>query len=126
MAVSIAVLQPAKQSSSGREAKDYWENTFRRSLQESSADEGGQREEAEARNKRKGEEEEEKEEKAKNPLKKIEGVGDEAYWSGTRFGGALYVLRKNVILRISVGGPDDQETKIQKSKELGQKAITRL
>jgi hypothetical protein len=66
------------------------------------------------------------EEEKKNPPKKVDGVGDEAYWSGNRFGGALYVLKRNVILRISIGGPDDQETKIEKSKRLAEKALGRL
>ena len=66
------------------------------------------------------------EEQKKNPAKNIEGVGEEAFWSGNGVGGALYVLHKNVIVRISVGGPDDQETKITKSKALAAKAIARL
>jgi len=79
-----------------------------------------QREDGDEKSK-KGEEEEKK-----NPLKKVEGVGEKAFWSGNRFGGALYVLKGDVFIRISVGGPDNEETKIEKSKGLAEKALGRL
>ena len=60
------------------------------------------------------------------PPKKIGGIGEEAFWSGGRFGGALYVLKGDLFIRISVGGPDNEETKIEKSKTLAQKALDRL
>lgn len=40
--------------------------------------------------------------------------------------GALYVFSKNSILRLSLGGPEDEETKIKKLKALAQNAINRL
>ena len=43
-----------------------------------------------------------------------------------RFGGALYVLKKDSLIRISVGGLENEETKINKSKALAQKALQRL
>jgi hypothetical protein len=45
---------------------------------------------------------------------------------GSRIGGALYVLKGNAYLRISIGGPSDQADKIKKSKTLAQKALARL
>ena len=68
---------------------------------------------------------EKEEEGAKEPLK-IEGIGDEAFWTGTRIGGALYVLKGNAYLRISVGGAGDQAAKIEKSKTLAEKVLPRL
>jgi hypothetical protein len=61
----------------------------------------------------------------KEPLK-VEGVGDEAYWTGTRVGGALYVLKGNSYIRISVGGAGDQAAKIEKSKKLAESVLKRL
>src|SRR5438874_5571843 len=118
MSVSLAILQPSSRSTAGSEARDYWENTMRGSAEESAGDtryddEGSRRREK-------------AQEEHKDSAKKIEGVGEEAFWSGNRVGGALYVLRKNVIVRISVGGPEDQETKITRSKALAAKAIGRL
>jgi hypothetical protein len=114
MSVSLAVIRP----STGSEARDYWEKTMGGSSEQSVGE--TQREGIDQKSER-GEEEEKK-----NPPKKIDGVGDEACWSGNRFGGALYVLKRSVILRISIGGPDDQETKIEKSKRLAEKALARL
>jgi hypothetical protein len=61
----------------------------------------------------------------KEPVK-IDGLGDEAFWTGTHIGGALYVLKGNCYLRISVGGAGDQAAKIEKSKALAQKVLARL
>jgi len=58
--------------------------------------------------------------------KKIEGLGDDAYWVGNRFGGTLYVLRGDSFISIGVGGTDDEHTKLEKSKALAQKALQRL
>ena len=53
-------------------------------------------------------------------------IGEEAYWAPNRFGGVFYVLKGDAFISISVGGPDDEETKINKSKALAQKALQRL
>lgn len=65
------------------------------------------------------------EEKESRP-EKISGVGDDAYWEASGIAGALYVLKKDVILRISVGGASDIKTKLEKSKTLAQKALARF
>jgi hypothetical protein len=75
------------------------------------------------RDKKKGGEEEEEE---GIPPQKVSGIGDEAYWTGSRVGGALYVLKGNSYVRISIGGPADQVAKIKKTKALAAKAIARL
>ena len=67
----------------------------------------------------------EPEEKESRP-EKIAGVGEDAYWEASGIAGALYVLKKDVILRISVGGASDIRTKLEKSKTLAQKALARL
>jgi hypothetical protein len=122
--VSLAVTQSDPHSSAKRSPKDFWKKTFGRfegELKESEDDKEKKeslRDQARARG---GEEEE-----ASVPPKKIDGIGEAAYWTGNRFGGALYVLKKDVFIRISVGGPDKEETKIEKSKALAQKALERL
>jgi hypothetical protein len=55
------------------------------------------------------------------PPKKIEGIGDEAFWASNRFGGVLYVLKGDAFISISLGGPDSEQTKIDKSKALAKK-----
>lgn len=63
------------------------------------------------------------EEKESRP-EKVSGVGEDAYWEAS--GIALYVLKKDVILRISVGGASDIRTKLERSKTLAQKAVARM
>ena len=60
------------------------------------------------------------------PPERVRGVGDEAFWTGSRIGGTLYVLKGNSYLRISIGGAADQPTKMKRSKVLAQKAVARL
>jgi hypothetical protein len=120
MSVSLAVIEHNPQDTSAPDAKSYWAESFRRSTGDASDEEKSE----EQKEKRGGAEREEKEKRV--PPKKLNGIGEEAYWSGNRFGGALYVLAKDAIVRISVGGPDNEQTKIDKSKALAQKALSRL
>jgi hypothetical protein len=65
-------------------------------------------------------------EEEKPPPRAIAGVGDEAFWTASGVGGALYVLKGDTYLRISIGGPDEQAARIEKSKALARKALARL
>ena len=41
-------------------------------------------------------------------------------------GGALYVLKNDVFIRISVGGPESEDAKINRCKALAEKALSHL
>jgi hypothetical protein len=69
--------------------------------------------------------EERDEEEAIDPPMRVAGVGDEALWLGNSRGGALFVLKKNKLVRVSVGDAD-AKVQIQKSKMLARKALARL
>lgn len=56
----------------------------------------------------------------------IKGVGEQAYWVGSPMVGALYVLKGNTFLRISVGGVREETARIQKSIALARLALKRL
>ena len=56
----------------------------------------------------------------------VAGVGDAAVWSGNRLAGALYVMKGETIVRVSVGGDAPQEQKIEKAKKLATRALRRL
>jgi hypothetical protein len=104
---SVSLLVAHKGEGAGaRDPKDFWRDTFH---------------ETKAR-----EREEKEEEEESTPPRRIPGIGDEAFWLGSRVGGALYVLKGNAYVRVSIGGPADQATKIAKSKSLAQKALSRL
>ena len=122
--VSLAVTQSDPDSSAKRSPRDFWKETFGRYTGEEKEREEDKvkRESLRDQTHARGEEE------APALPKKISGVGDEAFWFGSRVGGALYVLKKekDVFIRISVGGADNEETKINKSKALAQKALERL
>ena len=68
----------------------------------------------------------EEEEEGGAPPELVKGVGEEAYSVGTAKFGALYVLKGNKILRISVGGAHSQPERIEKMKSLAQYAVGRL
>jgi hypothetical protein len=103
VAVNSIVLTVTRKAEGGRDPIDNWRDIFYR--------------EKESRKKEEGEE--------KKP-ERIDGVGDEAFWEGTRVGGVLYVLKGNSYIRISVGGAGDQAQKIEKSKALAESVLKRL
>jgi len=88
-----------------RDPKQNWQETFHR---DKSAEKG-----------------KEKEKEGGEP-EKIEGLGDEAFWTGSRVGGALYVLKGNSFIRISLGGGGSREEKVEKSKTLAHSVLKRL
>ena len=118
--VSFSVTRRDPDSPNIRRIKDVWKETFSR-YQTQEKEEEGDKEKKESLRQQQGERGEEQ-----APLKKIDGIGDEAYWSAARVVGALYVLKNDAFIRISVGGNDDAETKLNKSKTLAEKALGRL
>jgi hypothetical protein len=110
--ISLSVTQRGD-GPGARDPKEFWRDTFHR---EKDLKKGGERE--------KGREVEQEEKSA--PPKKITGIGEEAFWVGSRVAGALYVLKGHSYVRVSVGGPGDEKSKIGKSKMLAKKVINRL
>ena len=76
--------------------------------------------------KREDREEREEPDEKKNEPRRLAGLGDEAFWVGDPMTGALYVLRGEVFLRVSVGGPRDQLQKIKRARTLATYALKRL
>ena len=111
--VVLTVTQRDAEHPDKRTAKSVWDSMFS--------------EEAREEREKKEEGEREDEEKIAVPTQ-ISGIGDETYWTGARFGGALYVLKKDkdAFMRISVGGGGTVESKIEKSKAIARKALARL
>jgi hypothetical protein len=64
--------------------------------------------------------------KKKEPPKPVAGLGEQAFWVGDPVSGALYVLKGEVFLRVSVGGPPDHTEKIKRSRALALSALKRL
>jgi hypothetical protein len=113
---SISLLVAQKGEGAGaKDPKEFWRDTFHENK-------AGEKEKGRERDKKRGEEEEEE----GAPPQKVTGIGDEAYWTGSRVGGALYVLKGNSYIRLSIGGSANQAARIKKSKALAEKAIARL
>ncbi len=106
--VNLALTVKDPNSKTGLSPREFWERKF-------APQAAG---EAEEKPKDEGEAEEER-----HPPSKIAGVGDDAYWMGRD---ALYVLRGDAYLRLSIGGPDSTETKIEKARKLIAPALVRL
>lgn len=60
------------------------------------------------------------------PARMVEGVGEDAFWTGNERMGALYVLKGSRYLRISVGGSGDSAAKIEKCRALAEAAMKHL
>jgi len=106
--VVLSVTQRDWEHPGEQTPRDFWNRMFHRDKQEKEEREGGREEEEGA------------------AATKIEGLGDEAFWTGARFGGALYVLKDNIFFRISVGGATPEQGKLDNSKALALKALSRL
>jgi hypothetical protein len=125
--VSLSVTRAVSGSSNKTSVSDFWKQRFvnAEKHEEKERDEKereGDREKKESLRQQR----EEREEKEGGSVTKIEGLGDEAFWSGTRVGGALYVLKNQAFVRISLGGADTNEVRIEKAKKLAAKALERM
>jgi len=115
--VSLAVTQSDPASAKARNPKDFWKETFGRYDGKTKEEKGDDEKKESLR---------EQDEEKGRPPKKIEGVGDAAYWTSNRVGGALYVLKNDVYIRVSVGGPESEDALINRCKALAEKALSRL
>ncbi|HEV7893458.1 MAG TPA: hypothetical protein VGP08_22785 [Pyrinomonadaceae bacterium] len=117
--VSLTLTRKSGDAAKGESPREFFLKNF-----------GGEKE--------RGKEEREKEEREKKggarveeeeeglPPTRVRGVGDEAYWVGNDKVGALYVLRGDKFIRVSVGGGDKQDKKIEKAKALAKHALNRI
>jgi hypothetical protein len=116
--VSIAVAGNTRSGGKTVRARAFWRKQFHGRDEPDSERKGKGREAV-----RKGEAGDQEGEAEARPVR---GVGDEAFWSGSRVAGALYVLRGNTFIRVSVGGISDEKERIEKSRRLAVSALARL
>jgi hypothetical protein len=67
-----------------------------------------------------------REEEEKDQPQRVRGLGEEAFWVGNPRLGGLYVLRKDAMLRLAVGGAGSIEGKLRKLRRLARKALPRM
>jgi hypothetical protein len=117
--ISLDVMKP---SGNGGDTAEFWDQRFHKT----DPDENEEATERSEPSKNSAADREAEEEKAKARPLPVSGIGDEAFWTGTQINGSLYIRRGSDIIRISIGGADDQSAKIDKAKSLAEKVITRL
>jgi len=115
--VSAALAMPSSSQSSAITPRKFWQKQFHGLDME--------KDESRVAGETAGKAEPEGEEEARKP-RRIEGLGEEAYWVGTPITGALYVLQGDNFVRISVGGVGEESARIEKSKVLARAAVKRL
>src|SRR5258708_4103330 len=120
--ISLTLTERNPDSKGGEGVRDFWEQTFGKDERKSESERKKERDQEKKKPgaKREGEEEE------SAPLEPVRGVGDEAFWTASRLGGAVYVRTADRFIRISVGGKGDAEAKLKKSKTLAQNALRRM
>jgi hypothetical protein len=106
--ISVAIAGTATSGAARITPREFW----RRQFHPSPRDERDQREGGET--------------EGENRPRAIAGLGDEAFWTGNRIAGALYVLRRDTFVRISIGGIPNERERIEKSKALARAALPRL
>ena len=120
--VSLTLTQKNPGSAEPGGPKEFWERQFGGDEEREKKREEEERERGRGRERGESSEREEEE----RPAQRVEGVGDEAFWAGTQKIGVLYVLKGERFLRVSIGGPDEQQVKVEKMKELAKRALNRL
>ena len=105
----------------GESPREFWKKNFG----------GGKEARGKKEHEKKGERDKERggrveEEEGGLPPTRVSGVGDEAFWVGNDRVGALYVLRGDKFIRVSVGGAGKQDEKIKKTKALAERALKRI
>jgi len=115
--ISMALAVPGKQN-----PRDFWRKHFHAEADASRPVKPAKPLTSKPQNKK----EHVREEEEGTRPRPITGVGDEAFWMGSPISGALYVLRGNSFIRVSVGGVREESARIKKSVALAQLALQRF
>lgn len=116
--VSLTVTQKNPAAPSGESVREFWKERFGR--------EDRHEKDREERREKGARRDEEQEEEESLPPQRVASLGDDAYSVGNAKIGALYVLKGDKFLRISVGGTYTQQLRNEKMKALAQNALKRL
>jgi hypothetical protein len=115
--VSLVLATPSSSNPSALTPRKFWQKQFHAvDMEEDNVRAVGKRAQKSGP---------ENEEEARKP-RRIEGLGEEAYWVGTPVAGALYVLQGDNFVRISVGGVGEESLRVEKSTVLARAVVKRL
>ena len=115
--VSVALVTRSVGKASALTPRKFWQRQFRGLDTQKDKTRGASNE---------IEKPESRSEEETGEARRIKGLGEDAYWVGSPIAGALYVLRGDKFVRISVGGVGEESIRIEKSKVLARAALRRL
>ena len=115
--VSLSLTSSGPLRPAALTARQLWQKQFHSSEVESDE------ESATGKNVKELEPERERESRKPRPIR---GLGEEAYWVASPVASALYVLKGEMFLRISVGSAAQESERMGKSKALARAALKRL
>jgi len=128
--VSLELTQRLSSQPGALSPREFWRENFEHEERDEERERGREKKrESEREKKREGEKRAARggeEEEEGNPAVRVAGVGDEAFWASNVRAGALYVLKGDSIIRVSIGGIPDQNLRLEKSKALARLALRRL
>jgi hypothetical protein len=105
-------LEVTRKGASSRSVREFWKANFAAALDK--------REQKNERRKKQGKPQ------AGEPARPVAGIGEEAYWISTNANSTLYAFKNDTLVRISIGGMDTEQARMQKIKTLAEKALARL
>lgn len=109
---SVSLELTQQQGAGGKSVRTFWKENFARAEDK--------REAKNERRKKSGKPQ------AGPPARPVTGLGDEAYWVGTNTNGTLYAFKQDSLVRISLGGADEDAARLRKATALARKALSRL
>jgi len=121
--VDVEITAEAGQNGHSGIAVDLWNRRFHSARVSEEEEEEEFREKQDAHSSTNAGREEE-EERAKAKPSPVTGLGDEAFWVSNQLNSTLHVRQGSVLLRISLGGPDDGDTKLQRARSLADRILT--
>lgn len=126
--VSLKVTRRATGQTGAPSPKEFWEERFEKAEREKEREgrDGGEEKGKGEADKPGGGGGAREEEEEGNPAKPVTGVGDEAFWVGNRITGTLYVLKGDSIIRLSLGGEDQESARMEKTVALARIVVNRL
>ena len=117
--LSLDIMRAGPSNAGSGALEKFWETRFEDGEKER------EREREKARTASGKDREREKEEMESKP-RPVPGVGDEAFWVGSGVKGSLYVRKDDAVLILSIGGAEDESTRLKKTIQLAQHALNHI
>jgi hypothetical protein len=118
--INLEVTRPAGRGDTSTAIDEFWQLRFGKKADQDNEENAEINQVSPVANR------EREEEEHRSRPEPVNGIGDESYWVGNQLNGSLYVRRDDVVVRLSLGGPEDQAVKIKKATTLAQIALGRL